>query len=177
MGSPEPTDNFDLLFGLYCRSREEMGHYDAALWQIPTISYALNGVLLGLLINQEFEGWGAVAIVVTLIVLAIPLTAALVKNRNFQEARLAYARAMFRRLTAMRPGGEMTDIPTTTWEAEDWLEAEEIGDEADRRPFRFRPFAEGLFQRVPAYELLLGALLLTHLAQGALLVFVLAKTV
>lgn len=169
----------ELLLALYHRAREEVGQYDSGLWQIPTISYALNGIMLGFVINRDFCGRVAIALLLALIVLAIPLTAALVKNRIFQKVRVAYAKDMFKNLSLIAEGfRNVPDIPTSSRDAEFWLELERERNRAEGKKSRaIEHLGERLFRGGSAYELLLAALLATHLAQLGLLTVVVVRTV
>lgn len=170
-----PVNRSELLLTLYHRCREEIGNFDASLWQIPTVSYALNGIMLGLVINQGFSGCGAIALSVALLVLAIPLTVALVKNRILQEARAAYSKALLKDLAVERMFGHIQDIPTLTRDANALLDWER--KRSDKKLTRVAHLGEHLFRKKSAYVLLLGALFFTHFAQVGVLVTVAVRTV
>jgi hypothetical protein len=170
--------HLNLLLALYHQAREEVGQYDSGLWQIPTISYALNGIMLGFIINRNFYGRVAIGLSFALFILAVPLTAALVKNRIFQKVRVAYAKDLFNSLVLVGEVDGVSDIPTSSKEAEYWLELEYERDQRNGEKQRWvEHLGERLFRGGSAYGFLLAALLATHLVQIGLLSVVIARTV
>lgn len=174
-----PVDlHLKVLLALYHQAREEVGQYDSGLWQIPTISYALNGIMLGFVINRNFSGRVAIGLSLALFVLAVPLTAALVKNRIFQKVRVAYARDQFKQLMHLGELDDLADIPTSSKDAQYWLELEyERERHSDDKRRSVEQFGERIFRGGSAYEFLLAALLATHAGQVALLIVVITRTV
>lgn len=150
-----------------------MGRYDAQLWQLPSVSYALNGLLVAFVVEREFSGRAALAASVTLLILAIPLTAALVKNRLFQRGRSVYADELFLRICKQRPDLDLRDVPTTTAQARDALDRDQTN--TGRRPGSVERIGNWFFADAPAFALLLGVMLVTHVGQIALIATVATK--
>jgi hypothetical protein len=147
-----------------------MGRYDAQLWQLPSVSYALNGLIVAFVAHREFSGRAAFAASVALLMLALPLTVALVKNRLFQRGRSVYASELFKRITALSLAPVLDDVPTTTREATEAI-ARDYSD-TGRRPDLIERTGNRMFGGLPAFSLLLGIMLLTHVGQLALIVTV-----
>ncbi|HVO56003.1 MAG TPA: hypothetical protein VMT37_16465 [Solirubrobacterales bacterium] len=160
----------ELLIQLYHRCREEMGRYDAQLWQLPSVSYALNGLIVVFVVHRGFSGRAALAASVALLLLAVPLTVALVKNRLFQRGRSVYADELFSRIRTLGPDPELRDVPTTTTEALHALERDLRN--TGRRPNSIERLGNWLFGESAAFPLLLGVMLLTHVGQIALIAIV-----
>lgn len=160
----------EILLQLYHRCREEMGRYDAQLWQLPSVSYALNGLVVVFVVNREYSGLAAFAASVALLLLAIPLTVALVKNRLFQRGRSVYAEELFLRIRALGSDPHLSDVPTTTTEAIEALERDYLN--TGRQPNWIERLGNWLFGESAAFPLLLGVMLITHIGQTALIVTV-----
>lgn len=150
-----------------------MGRYDAQLWQLPSVSYALNGLIVVFVVNRGCSGRAALAASVALLLLAVPLTVALVKNRLFQRGRSVYANELFLRIRALSSDPNLRDIPTTTKEAMSALECDYLN--TGRRPNQIERLGNRLFGESAAFPLLLGVMLITHLGQIALIVIVATK--
>lgn len=152
---------------LYHRCRDEMGRYDAQLWQLPSVSYALNGLIVAFVVKQHFDGPEAFVASTVLLLLAVPLTVALVKNRLFQRGRSVYADALFLRIRTLSDTANLKDIPTTTSEARAAVESDFLA--TGRRPDQIERIGNRLFGECAAFPLLLGVMLLTHFGQIALI--------
>lgn len=156
----------ELLAFLYGHARVEAGRYDAQLWQLPAVSYALNGAVASFLVREHWRGGASVGASVALLIFTIPLTTAMIKNRMFQRARSAYIKEVFKQLCDGHDG--VHDIPTTSTEARQTLAKELIDDGI--QPHRLENFGDGLFGAFSAYAFLLAGMLTTHVAQVALIV-------
>lgn len=115
----------DVLRAQYDRCRQDMVQFDAMLWQIPGVAYVINAAGLGFVLSGDVRDWGGTLVAVSILILTLPLTLALVKNRMFQESRMCRAKELLIELG----GGQLKDIPTKTGEALKLLESEESGSE------------------------------------------------
>jgi hypothetical protein len=134
------------------------------------VSYALNGLIVVFVVNRGFSGRAALAASVALLLLAVPLTVALVKNRLFQRGRSVYADELFERIRALGSEPDLSDVPTTTKEASEALRRDYRN--TGRRPNSIERLGNWLFGDWAAFPLLLGVMLLTHIGQAALIVTV-----
>ena len=162
-----------VLFELYHRCREEMGRYDAQLWQLPSVSYALNGLIVAFIADRGFSGRAAFAASVALLLLALPLTVALVKNRLFQRGRSVYAAELFERIQTLSPDTGLNDVPTTTREANEAIARDHR--DTGRRPVLIERVGNKMLGGLSAFSLLLGIMLLTHVGQLALILTVITR--
>jgi hypothetical protein len=129
------------------------------LWQIPGIAYVINAAVISFIITGKASGWGASIAAVMLLVLTLPLTLALVKNRVFQIARSEYAREL---LDAISPNEHISDLPTQT---EDAWELVKRGSPGTSRTDRIANRTQSALGKRKAYNALLVTLLLTHVLQ------------
>jgi hypothetical protein len=141
----------------------------------------LNGGAGLFILRGSSDGAASVAAAIALLFLTLPLTVALVKNRMFQKAHVAYASKILSELAASTGEGALEEVPTTTQQAHKVLAIEAAEQQATSGlPAGNRSWVgnlgaalldpwEMLFRRVGAYNLLFGTVLATHFGQLVLI--------
>ena len=166
--SPEVRE---MLLRQYERCRQEMTAFDAMLWQIASIAYAIAAPGAGLLILGKVHGGDAALVAALMLGATAPLTGSLIKNRLFQRARAAYARQLIHQLGG---GGVIHEIPTTTRAAHATLREDPLAPSRNAVQ-RFGAILLRAVERPRAYRVMLTALLLGHIAEVGLFVHYIAQ--